>query len=980
MSFSSIPLSTYRFQFHEKFPIKEAIKQDLPQYLKDLGISYAYSSPLLRARPGSTHGYDVVDHDQINPEIATNAEFDKFSAQLRQQNLGLLLDIVPNHIGVAHPTSRWWMDVLEFGQSSPHADHFDINWEAIPHKGRLLIACLGSPLGKVIEEGELKVVWNPENVLASVNNDLDPKAGAFQLHYYSNVFPIDPVTLVPVLESLVKDRKDAELQSCIDELKKIEPRGDVSADVSNREARIARWKKLSEIKKRLSDLMADKDRLAAVQKGLDAFNGKKDDVKSFDALFELVSKQPYRLAYWKVANDELNYRRFFDVNELMAIRVEDDYVFQAAHKLILKLVKEGKVNGLRLDHPDGLFDPLAYTQKLQVEVSKNLPADYKSRDKSGRPFFILIEKILEPGEELSKGWNVQGTVGYDYMNILNGVFVDVDNEKVFRKIYSDFTGLFTNETFEQLLYKSKKLIMETSMETELISLARILFDIAQMSRRNSDFSLKQLKGVMAELVAYFPVYRTYVTGETTEKTVTQTDRDFILKTTDLVRKKSFGIDPLILQFVEDLLLVKNESSLSAEEVTLRKKLRSKFQQTTGPVMAKGLEDTSFYRFFLLTSLNEVGGDPNHFGMPKDKFEEINVKRAQDWNTAMSGTSTHDTKRSEDVRSRLNVLSEIPDIWRDFVSKLAKLGEKFKTNVDEIGSVPESNEEYFIYQTLVGAWPLGATKADEDFSKRIEAYFLKSAHEAKVRTTWTIVNEPYENALKKFLTSILNDSEFVKTLLGFQNAVSALGKLNSLSQVVLKLTCPGIPDVYQGNETWDFSLVDPDNRRLVDFPSRKKTLTEVRALLDSNEAPTKFLTTSLENSDDGKIKMYLTSALLRLRNQHEDLFLEGDYTPLKVDGPRAKNVIAYQRKAGGKTLVVATSRFFTNFVSFDKLTSGNVESQLEEALRSGWGETSVQAAEAGQYLNVLTRANVDLSSKTAASELFKEIPFAVLLKK
>jgi len=505
---SSIPLSTYRIQFHKEFPIKKALEFDLPKYIKDLGISYAYSSPLLRARPGSTHGYDVVDHDQLNPEIANEKQFLDLSGKLRGHGIGLLLDIVPNHVGIAHPSSKWWFNVLENGRASIFANHFDINWDAPEHKGRLMVASLGSPLGQVVQNGELKVVYNEENPLASENNSEDPSLGSVQLHYYSNPFAVDPTTLVSsVFEPAQAASKNEGLSKIISGLKNLPHRDSIGELNDQHEA--ARQKRNEEwrsIKKEISDLMKkDASAKEAVNAALKKLNEDREE------LWKFVQQQPYRLTFWKSANDELNYRRFFDINELMAIKTERPQVFDDSHRLVFKWVKEGRVNALRLDHPDGLFDPVNYTRKLQQEVAKHLPADFKSRDENKEtPFYILIEKILEPGETLSHDWNVHGTVGYDYMNVLNDVFVDTQNEQAFRELYKNWSRE-PSQSFEELLYNCKKLILNSSMETELKSLTNLLYNITKNHKDAQDYSAKAIKNAIIEFVAHFPVYRTYIT-------------------------------------------------------------------------------------------------------------------------------------------------------------------------------------------------------------------------------------------------------------------------------------------------------------------------------------------------------------------------------------------------------------------------------------------------------------------------------------
>ncbi|PRP82109.1 Alpha amylase, catalytic subdomain [Planoprotostelium fungivorum] len=965
---SSIPLSTYRIQFHKDFNIKAALDNDLPNYLKDLGVSYAYSSPLLRARPGSTHGYDVVDHDQLNPEIANDSQFHDFSGKLRGNGLGLLLDIVPNHVGIAHPTSKWWFNVLENGRASPFANHFDINWDAPEHKGRLMVASLGSPIGQVVANGEVKVVFNEENPLASENNDEDPKLGSIQLHYYSNPFAVDPTTLVSVLQKVQNDS----IKSIVEALKKL-PHRDTIGDLSQ-EHETARTKRAEEwkgLKKKISEVMkGDEEARAAVEAALKELNDDKE------RLYAFVQEQPYRLAFWKSANDELNYRRFFDINELMAIKTERPQVFDDSHRLVFQWVKEGRVNALRLDHPDGLFDPVTYTRKLQKEVQKHLPADFKSRDKNPEtPFYILIEKILEPGEDLSHDWNVQGTVGYDYMNVLNDVFVDTQNEKAHRELYKKWSR-DPEQSFENLLYNCKKLILASSMETELNTLSNVLYKIARSHRSAQDYSSKSIKLALSEFIAHFPVYRTYITTETTK--VDETDAKFIQHAVDLVKSKSVQIDSGLAQFISDILFLKGEESVSEEEKKARRYFIMKFQQVTGPVMAKGLEDTSFYRFFLLTSLNEVGGNPDAFGISLEEFHKNNEVRAISWPTAMSGTSTHDTKRSEDVRSRINVLSEIPHLWSSTVQRFAEIGAKHKSHVEGLGQVPERNEEYMIYQTLVGVWPIGLQKGDDELVDRLTNYLMKSIREAKLRTFWTLTNQPYEDAFKSFVDKVTRDEEFLSVFHKFQKKISEVGKLNSLSQQVVKLTAPGVPDVYQGTEVWSLSLVDPDNRRPVDYKASQKILREIQSKVKPGASAQEYegLIKSLNtDTDNGGIKLFVTQALLNARNEYSDLFLDGDYKAATVSGDRSNHLIAYTRQHNNQRLLVVAARFFSKLLD----SQNNLQFENGSDLSGKWEGHSVKGYIEGDYIDILSGASHSASGGSLdLSKVLKLQPFAVLV--
>jgi len=925
----------------------------------------------LRARPGSTHGYDVVDHDQLNPEIANDKQFEEFSGKLRGHGLGLLLDIVPNHVGIAHPSSKWWFNVLENGRASIFANHFDINWEAPEHKGRLMVASLGSPLGQVVESGELKVVYNTENPLASENNQEDPALGSVQLHYYSNPFAVDPTTLASyVFEPAQEGLKSDAFSNIISGLRSL-PHRDTIGELSDQHetARQSRNQQWTAIKKQISDLLkGDK----AAKDAVDSALGKLNDNK--EKLFEFIQEQPYRLTFWKSANDELNYRRFFDINELMAIKTERPQVFDDSHRLVFQWIKEGRVNGLRLDHPDGLFDPVNYTRKLQQEVQKHLPADFKTRDKNPEtPFYILIEKILEPGEELSHDWNVHGTVGYDYMNVLNDVFVDTQNNQAFRELYKSWSR-DPEQSFEDLLYNCKKLVLNSSMETELNTLSNVLYKIAKSHRHAQDYSAKSIKLALIEFVAHFPVYRTYTTSDTTK--LSDTDAKFTQHAVDLVKSKSVHVDSGLAQFISDILFLRGEEKSTAEEKKARRYFIAKFQQVTGPVMAKGLEDTSFYRFFLLTSLNEVGGNPDAFGLTAEEFHKNNEVRAVSWPYALSGTSTHDTKRSEDVRSRINVLSEIPELWGATAKRWAELNAKHKSPVEGLGQVPEANEEYMIYQTLVGVWPYGLAVGDDELADRLTNYLFKSIREAKLRTFWTLTNQPYEDAFKSFVSKVIRDEAFLAEFHKFQKQVSEVGKLNSLSQQVLKLTCPGVPDVYQGTEVWSLSLVDPDNRRPVDYNASKKLLDEIHSKVNPASPASAYealLKNLYSSTDNGGIKLFVTQALLSLRNEQSDLFLNGDYKAAAVSGQNANNLVAFSRTFEGKSVIVVVGRFFAKLLDAqNKLQFTNFE-----ALSGKWTGHSVKAA-SGSYKDVLSGSEYKSDGSLDLAQVLRQQPFAVLL--
>eukprot|EP01111_Echinosteliopsis_oligospora_P006075 TRINITY_DN2006_c0_g1_i3.p1 TRINITY_DN2006_c0_g1~~TRINITY_DN2006_c0_g1_i3.p1 ORF type:complete len:948 (-),score=292.63 TRINITY_DN2006_c0_g1_i3:49-2892(-) len=932
----SVPLSTYRVQFWRDFPIKQALSNDLPKYLKDLGVAYCYSSPLLKARPGSTHGYDVVDHLLINPEIATSAEFDKFSSELKSRDIGLLVDIVPNHVGIGAPSSRWWMDVLEHGRGSVFSDHFDINWKAQGNK--ILVATLGSPLGKVIEDKQLKATWNEKEEITGADGR---GIGALQLHYYSNHYPLDPASILPLLPPSCPEN----IRKLFQEIKQ----RDTLIGEENELGRLARREQSYEAKKALDGWMRSDGAIKEMQSHLDKFNA--DDKK----VAELVAQQAYRLAYWKIASDELNYRRFFDVNELLAIKSENKGVFEESVQLIKEWIQTGKVQALRLDHPDGLYNPAKFFKDLQEIMAPVMPKELVVLDDS-RPLFVLVEKILEPGESLRTSWPVSGTVGYEYMNVLNDVFVDTVKENEMRRIYAkyvseDYNASTSAKDFAKLLYTSKRNLLFTSFQTELDAVSLLFQEILSTSSIGRDFSLKQIKKAIVETVANCPVYRTYITQECDGPT---SEDNHVIDTTFKQLREKNEVDSLLADLIENVYRCKGED----KSQDYKKKARHavmKLQQLTGPVMAKGLEDTSFYRFFLLTSLNEVGGDPDKFGLTKEEFHKYNQTRVKDWPHTMSNSSTHDTKRSEDVRARINTLSEIPDAWEHIVYKWREMNAKFKTNVAGLGPVPGPNEEYMIYQTLVGAWPMGAKEASEEFIDRMRNYLNKCVKEAKQYTTWVKQNEPYEKAVIHFMETIVKDHNWLASFLPFIHPLVRAAKLNSVSLVSLKLTCPGIPDIYQGQEVWDFSLVDPDNRRPVDYVVRQRLLSTVKSSVSSSSDFSSFASKALEDSDDsGTIKLMVTERLLDLRNRNQALFLAGDYQPITAPG----SVVAFRRSLNNKNIVVASRRFFVDKNNEEKDKQGTIELT-------------------GSYRDVLTGKTHSFSGSASLSTLFSVLPFVVL---
>jgi (1->4)-alpha-D-glucan 1-alpha-D-glucosylmutase len=889
-----IPLSTYRLQFNRDFTFNQA--REIVPYLHDLGISHLYASPYLKARPGSQHGYDIIDHNALNPEIGSYEEFEQLCATLAEHGMGQILDVVPNHMGVQGGDNAWWLDVLENGQASAHAGFFDIDWSPIKFKlhGKVLLPVLGNSYGAVLENAELQLCFDAEH-------------GEFLIYYFEHHFPVDPAEYPHILAHRMDDlgaqlghdnQLLMEYQSLASAFSNLPSRDEISP-----ERQIERKRDKEVYKRHLAGLIEQSSDIAGfLEENLRIFNGTAGDPSSFDQLHHLIEAQAYRLAFWRVASDEINYRRFFDINDLAGLRMENDEVFDATHQFLLRLVKEGKLDGLRVDHPDGLYDPKAYFCKLVEQCSRTGIAPY-----------LVVEKILGVHESLRANWPVQGTTGYEFTNLLNGLFVVTSAAERMERLYNSFTGEHVN--FDDLLYQSKKLIMKTALAGELNVLANLISKIAEADRHTCDYTVNGLRTALAETVACFPVYRGYISA----REVVEEDLRNIKQAIVAAKRRSTTADTSIFDFLRDVLTLdaaEGKSPAYSEQVLA---FAMKFQQLTSPVMAKGLEDTSAYIYHRLLSLNEVGGDPRQFGVTRIAFHKANQARATHWPHTMLTTSTHDTKRSEDMRARLNVLSEIPAAWRLALRHWNRANRSLKNTVDGI-LVPTLNDEYFIYQTLLGIWPPGEPDKNElaQLSVRMEEYLVKAVREAKVHTSWINPNTAYEDAVVGFAGALINkpsESEFMMDFLPFQQRIAQLGMFNSLSQTIIKLTVPGVPDFYQGCELWDFSLVDPDNRRPVDFDYRRTLLDELNSLakktLQQRSAEVRRLCDTLE---DGRAKLLVVRTALELRERWPEVFLQGSYLPLAVKGEHAIHLCAYARIAGERTVITLAPRFFAQLLN------------------------------------------------------------------
>ena len=831
-----IPLSTYRLQFSRNFTFLQAA--ELVPYLAELGISHCYASPYLRARPGSMHGYDIVDHHQLNPEIGTLEEYDKFVAALHEHGMGQILDVVPNHMGIMGSDNAWWLDVLENGEASAYAEFFDIDWYPLKDElqGKVLVPVLGDQYGTILDRAELRLTFDKEK-------------GEFSLHYYKHRFPVNPREYPRILgfglealqQRLGPENEDLlELQSLISAFNHLPGREET---VPEKRAERLRDKEIH--KRRLAALCArSSETKQFLEQVLQRINGNAGDSASFDALHELIKTQAYRLAYWRVAADDINYRRFFDVNDLAALRQENENVFNQTHEFVLQLLREGKIDGLRIDHPDGLYNPQQYFKRLQCSGDSS-----GGEDCGAIRHYIVAEKILTSEENIPEDWPIYGTTGYNFSNLVNSLFVDPASERKMDRIYRLFIGEHTD--FKELVYECKKLVMDRSLNSELNVMANHLSRIALADRHTCDFTVKSLRDALTEIVACFPVYRTYVT----EQHISASDRAYINEAVSCAKAKSQAVESSVYDFIGEILLTSRLDGRPQYYQCSVSHFAMRFQQYTSALLAKGLEDTSFYRYNRLISLNEVGGDPLRFGITAEEFHRKMEHIAQRWPNEILATSTHDSKRSEDVRARINVLSEMPLAWHRHVRGWRKLNRDKKTLSNGI-EAPAANDEYLLYQTLIGTWPFGTGARDpgENFIERICDFMRKAIREAKEKTNWANPNQDYESAVLRFVKSVLESEEFRDIFLPFQRKAAYFGMLNSLSQTLIKLTAPGVPDIYRGNELWEFSLVDPDNRRPVGYNARRRALQLLKTTFESNHQATGPKARELaQNMEDGRIK-------------------------------------------------------------------------------------------------------------------------------
>jgi (1->4)-alpha-D-glucan 1-alpha-D-glucosylmutase len=880
-----IPTATYRLQFNKNFTFRQA--REIVTYLQGLGISDAYASPYFQAGAESLHGYDITDHNKFNAAIGSREDFEAWVAELHAHGMGQIADFVPNHMGINDPQNVWWQDVLENGTSSLYAPYFDIDWRPLKSDlhDKVLLPILGDQYGRVLERGEFRVRFD---------------GGSFSLTYFDHVFPIAPGTyryiLELALENLAEFREEdfyAEFQSILTALEYLPRRTETDPE---RIKERAREKEI--IKKRLERRCAEAPQVQrAIEKAVETINGHVGDPRSFDRLDELLNAQSYRLAFWRVAAEEINYRRFFDVNDLAAIRVELPEVFDAAHKLLFELLASGAVTGLRIDHPDGLYRPLEYFEKLQLRCAKALRVPLP---KDGRAIYLIVEKILTSDEQLPQNWPVHGTTGYDFANQVAGVLVDHDAEGAISKIFKRFIGHSLH--FGHLVYAKKRLVMRISLANEVNVLGTMVDRLSEQNRWFRDYTLEALARAVRETIACFPVYRTYLEPG---KPVSEEDRAVIERAVAAAKRRNPAIEESVFNFLRDLLLFQFPENLDEEQRAAHAEFVLKFQQFTGPIMAKGLEDTVFYIYNRLAALNEVGGEPQLFGISVETFHQRNLRRQRDWPASLLATSTHDSKRSEDVRARMLAISEIAELWGRSLQKWRTANRRFKKKIDE-AEAPDADEEYLLYQILLGTWPVDLDGAPvpsvgPEFIARIQRYMTKALKEAKLNTSWIQPNENWDDAMHEFVTRILEAgprNKFLPAFLPAAAEIARLGAINSLAQTAIKLTAPGVPDIYQGTEIWDDSLVDPDNRRPIDYARRREMLTQIENV-PANEL--------MQCWPDGRIKMRLTQRLLHLRRENPELFREGIYEPMNFGGAFADCAIGFVRRDRDRAIIVIVPR-------------------------------------------------------------------------
>jgi (1->4)-alpha-D-glucan 1-alpha-D-glucosylmutase len=945
---SRLPSATYRIQLNQDFRFADTLK--ILDYLEDLGITDLYLSPILAARKGSTHGYDLIDPSRINPEIGIEEEFNTLQTELQNRGMGLLLDIVPNHMA-ASAENPWWMDVLENGEQSAFAGFFDIDWHPPSRnlEGRILLPVLGRPFGEALESGELKLIFQD---------------GRFFIQYFELLFPVAPRSYHSILnlhagrlKTFLNEESAAyhEYSGILAAAQEI-ARGDYRLGTSAPEQRM----RFESTRDRIRAIVGTSPEIARlIEENVAEYNGRQGDPRSFGIFQRLLGDQNYKLSFWQNLNDSINYRRFFTIADLVGVRVEDPIVFEASHGYILRLVSRNPLAGLRIDHIDGLRDPATYLNRLQERLAAE-------ENRTGTQSYVIVEKILAPGEDLPDDWPVSGTTGYDFTNAANSIFVDPDGARRMEEIYSGFIG--RKQSFADVLYQKKKLVMSTLLGVEMRSLGRQLAELAAQDRYARELDRPQLISALTEVTACLGIYRTYIRNVELPPAAMQ----YIEEAVAEARTRAPHLSAACYDFVREVLLLENPPQVLADQREARLHFVMRWQQFTGPIVAKGFEDTALYVYHPLLSLNEVGGNPRPSQAPSlDAFYKFLEARRQRWPGTLDATTTHDTKRSEDVRARLNVLSEIPEEWQQHLEHWAELNAQYK---EENGgqAAPDRNEEYFIYQTLLGVWPLDQ-EAHATLLQRVQEHLIKATREAMVHTRWTRPNEAHEKALTNFAAKILapENHAFIGDFREFQRNIAYYGMVNGLSQALIKIASPGVADFYQGSELWDLRMVDPDNRGAIDFERRKAALKQIAQLEPANRDA---LADIVDHWCDGRIKLYVISQALRFRREHANVFTEGEFIPLQSAGCHAPNVIAFLRRTSSESVLIAAPRWLTQVAQNESPDSG----------KRDWCDTRIILPNDSpqQWTSVLSSLRLKCESREGApcltlNNLLRDFPVALL---
>ncbi len=932
-SLSNLPGATARLQVHKDFTLEDAAAQ-VP-YFKQLGITHLYVSPILTARAGSQHGYDVVDHSVVNSELGGEAALRALVACLRRHGMGLIVDIVPNHMAVGRGDNAWWLDVLEWGRDSHYSGFFDIDWD-VPDPllhNRVLAPFLGKPYGEALADGEIELRF-------------DTASGKFSAMYFDHHFPIAPSDYGPLLRA----------------------NGDALGSLA---------KLFREATSRHGSRSSRREAFAQACKALAAANAEDGAVRDAVALLlqrmspkteasrlhlhRLLERQHYRLSWWRTAPDEINWRRFFDVIDLAGLRIQDNAVFEAVHATTFRLFAEGLIDGLRVDHVDGLADPRAYCRKLRARLQTL--ASTRPAELPRGASYLIVEKILAPGELLARDWRTDGTSGYVFMNEAGALLHDPAGEAPLTQLWAERSG--SSGDFEDEERRARRRIPQELLAADFNACAHALHAIARSAPATRDWSLGAVRRVLTELLVHFPVYRTYADARGRSAADAEIMRKVVAETLLTCRPGERALVELIDRWLGG---EAPQQAHGAAAVRMRLRALARFQQLTSPVAAKSVEDTAFYRHGRLLSRNEVGANPGQFSLSVADFHQLCGERLKRYPLAMLATATHDHKRGEDLRARLAVLSEIPQEWAIAARRWSELNTDLKPEQDGIKG-PDATDEYILYQMLVGAWPLTQQADDaaglKNLCERLAAWQEKAVREAKRRSGWIEPNLAYERACTEFLQALLDparSSQFLQELQAFGANIAAAGAVNGLTQTLLRTTTPGVPDLYQGTEFWDFSLVDPDNRRPVDFAARSAALAETKALPEL-----------IQHWHDGRIKQRLLARMLDARVRNPELFSHGEYRPLVVRGSCAANVIAFVRKYGDQSMLVATILYPYKLLGESTTPAIEVEH---------WGDTQLLIpASLGRqrWRNILTEQAIETpAAELRIADLFKDLPMAVLM--